>query len=73
MLLRLGEKYLIPQKLNLTSLSCNLTCLCSFQQIKVVLEVRDREHGLQVKEALQLQYPNNVLWGLDSGSTASTS
>lgn len=42
-------------------------------QIKVVLEVRDREHGLQVKEALQLQYPNNVLWGLDSGSTASTS
>lgn len=42
-------------------------------QIKVVLEVRDCEHGLQVKEALQLQYPSNVLWGLDLGSTASTS
>lgn len=42
-------------------------------QLKVVVEVRDRGHGLQVKEALQLQYPNNLLWGLDLGFTSSTS
>ncbi|KAM7428467.1 hypothetical protein ABFA07_020574 [Porites harrisoni] len=36
-------------------------------QIKVVVEVRDQQHGLQVKEALELQYPDSLLWGLDSG------
>ncbi|EDO47936.1 predicted protein, partial [Nematostella vectensis] len=30
-------------------------------QIKVVIEVRDKEHGLEVKEALENSYPNNVM------------
>ncbi|XP_031562211.1 uncharacterized protein LOC116298014 [Actinia tenebrosa] len=41
-------------------------------QIKVVAEVRDREHSLEVKQALQLHYPENVMWGEDYHYTSST-
>ncbi|KAK3740702.1 hypothetical protein QZH41_019068 [Actinostola sp. cb2023] len=34
-------------------------------QIKTVAEVRDQEHGLEVKQALELHYPDSVMWGED--------